>query len=342
MLAMVLAEAGLDPSFVVGGDLHEVGTGAHWSGGPWLVVEADESDGTHLELPLAGTILTNVEADHLDHYADLDAVADAFVRFARTLDHDGFLVACLDDPGSAALARQVSGNGRAVWTYGESEVADVRVDGLRLDGTGSTFDVVVRGRPLGPVRLQVPGRYNALNAAAALSAGLALGVPDAALREGLAGFTGTRRRFDLKGVSGGVRVYDDYAHHPTEVAAVLRAARDVAGLGRVVVAFQPHRYSRTAAFRQQFGAALGLADDVVVMEVYPAGEDPVPGASGAGVAAAVPLPSEHVVFEPSWSAVAGRLAERAGPGDLVLTVGAGDVTMVGPEVLALLDVRDVS
>ena len=165
---------------------------------------------------------------------------------------------------------------------------------------------------------------------------MASGCPWADLRDGLAGFTGTRRRFEPKGTGRGVRVFDDYAHHPTEIRATLTAARHVVGEGRLVVAFQPHRYSRTAAFRQEFGQALALADEVVVLEVYPAGEDPVPGASGASVAAAVPLPPERVSFEPSWSAVAAELVERASPGDLVLTLGAGDVTMIGPEVVALL------
>jgi UDP-N-acetylmuramate--alanine ligase len=184
--------------------------------------------------------------------------------------------------------------------------------------------------------LRLPGRHNALNGAAALTAGLGLGLPWADLRDGLAGFAGTRRRFEPKGAGRGIRVFDDYAHHPTEVRATLTAARQVVGEGRLVVAFQPHRYSRTAAFRAEFGQALALADEVVVLEVYPAGEDPLPGASGASVAAAVPLPPERVVFEPSWSAVAARLVERAHPGDLVLTLGAGDVTMIGPEVVALL------
>ena len=175
-----------------------------------------------------------------------------------------------------------------------------------------------------------------LNASAALATGLELGLPESVLREGLGGFTGTRRRFELKGTAAGVRVYDDYAHHPTELTAILLAAREVVGAGRLVVAFQPHRYTRTAAFRREFGEALALADQVVVLEVYAAGEDPIPGASGASIAAAVPLPAEQVAFEPSWSAVAGRLADSASPGDLILTLGAGDVTMIGPETLALL------
>jgi UDP-N-acetylmuramate--alanine ligase len=176
----------------------------------------------------------------------------------------------------------------------------------------------------------------ARNSAAALLAGLELGLPAAGLVEGLARFGGVHRRFELKGVAGGVRVYDDYAHHPTEVAAQLRAARAVAGDGRLVVAFQPHLYSRTREFADGFGRALGLADEVVVMEVYGAREDPVPGVTGAMVAEAVPLPADRVHFEPSWSAAAPALARRARPGDLVMTMGAGDVSMVGPEVLAAL------
>jgi UDP-N-acetylmuramate--alanine ligase len=201
---------------------------------------------------------------------------------------------------------------------------------------GSTADVIDKGRRLGTLQLRLPGRHNAANAAAALVAGLGLGLPWTGLQEGLAGFAGTRRRSELKGGGHGVRVFDDYAHHPTEIRASLNAFRQVVGSGRLVVAFQPHRYSRTAAFRQEFGAALALADDVTVLEVYPAGEDPIPGASGASVAAAVPLPPDQVRFEPSWSAVAARLVAQARPGDVVLTLGAGDITMIGPEVVALL------
>jgi UDP-N-acetylmuramate--alanine ligase len=210
---------------------------------------------------------------------------------------------------------------------------------VRTRGMTSSYEAVARGRRLGTVRLRLPGRHNVLNSAAALEAGLGLGFPLERLREGLETFTGTRRRFELKGTADGVRVYDSYAHHPTELAADLAAARDVAGNGRVVAVFQPHLYSRTRYFADQFGAALGLADEVVVMDVYAAREDPMPGVTGALVAATVPLPPAQVVYEPSWSAVAGHLADRARPGDIVLTCGAGDVTMIGPEVLARLAVR---
>jgi UDP-N-acetylmuramate--alanine ligase len=339
LLTVALQHCGVDPSFAIGGNLSDSGVNAHDGTGELFVAEADESDGSFLLLHPFAAVVTNVEADHLDHYRTVDAVHEAFDEFATTIDRGGFLVTCADDEGASRLARSAAAGGLAVHTYGEGPGADVRVERLRLDGTGSAFDVVAKGRRLGPVRLRIPGRHNALNATAALVAGMELGLPESVLREGLGGFTGTRRRFELKGEAGGVRVFDDYAHHPTEIVAILQAARSVVDGGRLVVAFQPHRYTRTVAFREEFGAALALADEVVVLEVYPAGEDPVPGASGAGVAAAVQLPG-HVVFEPSWSAVAGRLAGLAQPGDVVLTLGAGDVTMIGPEVVALLAGRE--
>ncbi len=339
LLTVALQHCGADPSFAIGGSLSDSGVNAHNGSGDLFVAEADESDGSFLLLSPFAAVVTNVEPDHLDHYGTTEAVEAAFADFAATVDPAGFLVTCADDPGAVRLAATARGRGMRVTTYGESPDADLRLEKLRLAGTGSAFEVVVGGRRLGPVTLQIPGRYNALNASAALAAGLGLGLPESVLREGLGGFTGTRRRFDLKGTADGVRVFDDYAHHPTELTAVLGAARQVAGTGRLVVAFQPHRYSRTATFRREFGQALALADEVVVLEVYPAGEDPIPGASGASVAAAVPLPAGHVRFEPSWSAVAAALVERARPGDVVLTLGAGDVTMIGPETVALLAER---
>jgi UDP-N-acetylmuramate--alanine ligase len=340
LLTVALQHCGADPSFAIGGSLNSSGVNAHDGTGVLFVAEADESDGSFLLLSPFAAVVTNVEPDHLDHYHTARAVQEAFEQFTERLDPAGFLVACADDPGAAALGAVARTRGVRVWSYGESADADVRIERLRLHGMASSFDVVARGRRLGPVRLRIPGRHNALNASGALAAGLGLGFADSVLRDGLAGFTGTRRRFEFKGTAAGVRVYDDYAHHPTEISAVLRAARELAVSGRLIVAFQPHRYSRTSAFRAEFGRALGLADDVVVMEVYPAGEEPVPGASGASVAAAVPLSSEHVQFEPSWSAVAGELVARAARGDVVMTLGAGDITMIGQEVLALLGERE--
>ena len=336
LLTVALQHCGVDPSFAIGGNLNESGANAHNGSGDLFVAEADESDGSFLQYSPYAAVVTNVEPDHLDHYGTPEAVTAAFDAFAQRILPGGFLVTCLDDPGAARLAEVARGLGVDVRTYGESPDADLRVTELSLRGTGTSFVPVARGRRLDRVEVRIPGRHNALNAAAALATGMGLGYPVERLREGLASFAGTRRRFELKGVAAGVRVFDSYAHHPTELAADLSAARDVADGGRVVVVFQPHLFSRTRFFAEAFGAALALADEVVVMDVYAAREDPVPGVTGALVASAVPLPPQHVVYEPSWSAVAGHLAERAKPGDLVLTCGAGDVTMIGPEVLERL------
>jgi UDP-N-acetylmuramate--alanine ligase len=339
LLTVAVQHCGADPSFAIGGNLNESGANAHNGSGDVFVAEADESDGSFLQYTPYAAIVTNVEPDHLDHYGTPEAVAAAFDAFVARIVPGGFLVTCADDEGARGLAEAARATGVDVRTYGESDDADLRVTELVTRGLGSRFEPVLRGRRLGRVDLRLPGRHNALNAAAALLAGVGLGFPVERLREGLASFSGTRRRFEHKGSAGGVRVFDSYAHHPTELAADLAAARDVADGGRVVAVFQPHLFSRTQFFAADFGTALGLADEVVVMDVYAAREDPVPGVTGALVAAAVPLPPQHVVFEPSWSAVAGHLADRAKPGDVVITCGAGDVTMIGPEVLERLEAR---
>jgi UDP-N-acetylmuramate--alanine ligase len=335
MLTVALQACGADPSFAIGGDLNEAGSNAHHGTGDVFVAEADESDGSFLRYEPWGAVITNVEPDHLDHYGTRAAYEEAFAGFAARVREDGLLVVCADDAGALAAAEHATAR---VVTYGTSADADLRVDSVMHTGTRSSFELIDRGRRLGVFWLSVPGRHNVLDATAATALGLGLGMPVAGLRGGLQSFHGARRRFEFRGEAGGVRVFDDYAHHPTELRAVIESARVVAGAGRLVVAFQPHLYSRTQAFATEFGAALGLADDVVVMEVYAAREDPVPGVSGRLVAAAVPLPPEHVVFEPSWAAVAGHLASRARPGDVVITFGAGDVTQLAPEVLAALEV----
>lgn len=340
MLTVALQHCGADPSFVIGSELNESGSNAHAGDGELFVAEADESDGSFLQLGAFAGIVTNVEADHLDYWGSLEAVERGFDDFAAGIgSRGGFIVICVDDPGGAALAERLKGSEIDVLTYGESAAASNRVNVINTQGSGWTFEVVVKGVRTSPITLQVPGQHNMLNATAALVCGLGLGFNVGQLAEGLAAFSGTRRRFEFRGQADGVRVYDDYAHHPTEIAATLRAARDAVGDGRLVVAFQAHHYYRTALFSKEFGQALGLADDVVVLEVFAPGEDPIPGASGQVMAANVPLPSENVVFEPSWSAVAGHLASRARAGDMVMTLGAGDISMMGPEVLALLDRR---
>ena len=339
MLTVAVQACGVDPSFAIGGDLNESGSNAHAGEGDIFVAEADESDRSFLLLAPFGAIVTNVEADHLDNYGDLAAVEAAFDRFLGTVHEDGFVIVCADDAGAARL-REVPTKAR-LRTYGRAPDADLRLIDLEVAPDGTSYAAAIDGRDLGRVRIQVPGEHMALNSAAALLAGLELGLPAEELIDGLARFGGVHRRFELKGTVGGVRVYDDYAHHPTEVSAQLTAARAVAGGGRLVVAFQPHLYSRTQEFAEGFGRALALADEVVVMDVYGAREDPVPGVTGAMVADAVPLPPGRVHFEPSWSAAAPALAARARPGDLVVTMGAGDVSMVGPEVLDALQAGEV-
>jgi UDP-N-acetylmuramate--alanine ligase len=334
MLTVAVQTCGVDPSFAIGGDLNESGSNAHAGEGDVFVAEADESDRSFLLLAPFAAIVTNVEADHLDNYGDLAAVEAAFERFLQTVHPDGFVVVCADDPGAARL-RTVPSPAR-LRTYGTGPDADLRLTDLEVGADATTYTATLDGTALGRVRIQVPGEHMALNSAAALLSGVELGLPAAELIDGLGRFGGVHRRFELKGVVGGVRVYDDYAHHPTEVTAQLKAARAVAGTGRLVVAFQPHLFSRTREFAAGFGQALALADEVVVMDVYGAREDPVPGVTGAMVADAVPLPAGRVLFEPSWSATAPALAARARPGDLVMTMGAGDVSMVGPEVLEAL------
>jgi UDP-N-acetylmuramate--alanine ligase len=339
LLTVALQHCGADPSFAIGGELNESGSNAHDGSGRVFVAEADESDGAFLVYSPFGALVTNVEADHLDNYGTEEAYHAAFSAFLDRIDPAGFLVACVDDDGAADLAEQAREKGLNVTGVGESPRADLRAEGLSFAGSLSTFTVVDRGRRLGDVTLRIPGRHYVLDALAALAAGLRLGFPFADLRRGLEAFSGTRRRMELKGEVDGVRVYDSYAHHPNEIAGDLQAARSLAGEGRVVVAFQPHLVSRTKIFGPAMGEALGAADEVVVMDVYVAREDPEPGVDGGLVASHVPLDPEHVHFEPSWSKTPALLVERAAPGDLVLTLGAGDVTLVGPEVLDLLAER---
>ena len=337
MLTVALQHCGVDPSFVIGSELNESGSNAHVGTGDFFVVEADESDGSFLALPAQIGIVTNVEPDHLNHWGDFASLERAFDDFGRQCgERGGFVVACADDVGARAMASRLLAEGVDVRTYGTSEDATVRILDARPGMHGWTFTVGTEGVRLGEVILRVPGRHNALNAVAAYTAAAGLGLPDAQIRAGLEAFSGTRRRFDFKGEVGGVRVYDDYAHHPTEIDATLRAARDVAGDGRVIVAFQAHHYYRTAMFVREFGEALGLADVAVVLEVFAPGEEPIPGASGQTLAANVPLPEGDAIFEPSWTAVAEVLANRAEPGDLVMTLGAGDIGMLGIEVLERL------
>ncbi len=336
LLTVALQHCGADPSFAIGGEVTALGVNARHGSGELFVAEADESDGAFLVYTPHAALVTNVESDHLDNYGTEEAYRAAFTQFLDRVEDDGFLVACVDDPGAAALADQAEDRGLEVVRTGESPSASLRAADLSFMGSRSSCDVLADGRLLGRLELRIPGRHYVLDALVALAAGLRLGFGFDDLSRGLEAFTGTRRRMERKGEAGGVRVYDSYAHHPNEIAGDLQAARSLVGDGRVIVAFQPHLVSRTRMFGAAMGRALGAADEVVVMDVYLAREDPEPGVDGGLVAASVPLPSAAVRFEPSWDRTPAVLAGLARPGDLVLTLGAGDVTRLGPRVLALL------
>lgn len=343
LLTVALQGCGLDPSFAVGGELAKHGTNAHHGTDEIFVVEADESDGSFVVYHPDVAIVTNVQPDHLDFYGSFEVVQAAYVAFVRTIQPGGLLVTCADDAGSRALAERARAARLRVRTYGFDADADIVLSDYSTAGLTSRVTLHDEGASR-PMVLGVPGRHNALNAAAAYVAAVhGLGQEPSDVLEGLASFTGTRRRFEPKGSAGGVDVVDDYAHNVGKVAAVVETgARIVSGRARLVCVFQPHLYSRTRDFAEGLGAGLAQADVVVVMDVYAAREDPVPGVSGRLVADAVrrARPGADVHYVPSWSDVAGVVADLVHPGDLVLTIGAGDVTMIGPEILRLLGGAD--
>jgi UDP-N-acetylmuramate--alanine ligase len=342
LLTVALQHCGADPSYAIGGDLTATGVNAADGSGELFVAEADESDGAFLVYSPHAAIVTNVDPDHLDNYGTEEAYHAAFGAFLERIDRDGVLVTCVDDPGAAALADRAAGRGLDVVRVGESPDADLRAAQLSFAGATSTFTVVQGPRALGTIVLRIPGRHYVLDALAALAAGLHLGFGFDELRAGLESFTGTRRRMEPKGEQAGVRVYDSYAHHPREIAGDLQAARALAGHGRLVVAFQPHLVSRTKRFGPEMGQELGAADVVVLTDVYVAREDPEPGVDAAMIAGHVPLPDGSVHVVPSLDEVPATLAHLARPGDLVLTLGAGDVTRAGPQLLELLARRQDS
>jgi UDP-N-acetylmuramate--alanine ligase len=330
MLALSLAQAGLRPSFIIGGEVNEIGGGAAWDAGEWFVVEADESDGTFLELPTEVAVVTSIEPDHLEHYGDVDALVDAFAQFLAGASKSR--VVCVDDPVAARLAEVVRAPGTV--TYGEAERADFRMVGVKSDRSGSRFTLVRDGAELGAINVPVPGRYNALNATAAIVTALDVGAPFAAAARALTRFGGVARRFEFRGERNGVTFVDDYAHLPGEVRAALGAARE-GGWSRILCAFQPHRYSRTESLWRDFGPAFGDADVLVVTDVYPAGETPRPGVSGRLVVQAVldHDPRQRVAWLPHRADMIRYLRGALRPGDLCLTLGAGDLTSLADDLL---------
>jgi UDP-N-acetylmuramate--alanine ligase len=330
MLARALEAAGFEPSFLVGGDVNDVGSGAGLGASDLVVAEADEFSGSFLHLRPELALVTNVDRDHLDYFADLEAIDDAFVRFLDGRREGGTAVVCASDEGVTRIRRRIAA---PVVTYGFGE-AD-----LVVNGSG---EVRWRGRRLGRLELSVPGRHNLLNAAGAVAAACVLGAEPGAVLEALHSFSGVDRRFSVRGESRGVVVVDDYAHNPRKIAATIEAARSAYPGHRLVVLFQPHLYSRTLTLATEFGPAFAGADVVVVTDVYGSREEPLPGVSGRLVSDEVRQNCRDaiVVYVPRLEEAAGFVVGIAEPGDVVVTMGAGDVTTAAPRILELIETRD--
>ena len=336
MTAMMLTAAGADPSYVVGAPLQSSGSSAHLGAGSTFVVEADESDGSFRQYPTTVAVVTNIEADHLDNWLTPEAYAAGFVEFCSSRTVRAVILDA-DDLGCRRLAAALRGSPNPVTSVGESEGADIRL--TAIDDSGSARATLTWPGGSGELRLALPGRHNLHNAAAAFAVGHHLGLDPQLLLGGAARFAGTERRFQLVAEVAGVRIVDDYAHHPTEIAATLRAARAAAGTGRVVACFQPHLYSRTRDFAVEFGRALAAADIVMLTDVYGAREEPMPGISSELVATAAREAGADVRYVPALADVPTALAAIAHEGDLVLTLGAGDITTAGPALARLLEAR---
>jgi UDP-N-acetylmuramate--alanine ligase len=334
MLASVLAKGGLDPTIVIGGRLGSLGTNAKLGRGDFLVAEADESDGSFLKLSPTLAVVTTIDAEHLDYYSDLTHVQETFLQFINKVPFYGSAILCLDQENIQALLPRVE---KRFITYGLRTQADITAREIILQGMGSEFVVVARQEVLGKFRLRVPGVHNVSNALAAVAVGLDLDLELDVIREGLEEFAGVDRRFQIKGEARGILVVDDYGHHPAEIHATLNAAKD--GFGRrIVVVFQPHRYTRTKHLLQEFFTAFYQADLLVVTEVYAAGESVIPGVSGKQIAdGALGHGHRNVTFIPDTGEVTEFLLPALQAGDMVITLGAGDIWRVGEEVLHRLE-----
>ncbi|HEY2798205.1 MAG TPA: UDP-N-acetylmuramate--L-alanine ligase [Thermoanaerobaculia bacterium] len=334
LTGMVLTEAGFDPTIVVGGRVHILGTNARLGKGEYLVAEADEYDRSFLALTPVVAVITNVEADHLDTYRDLDDILDAFATFANRVPFFGAIVLCADDAGARSLLPRIQ---KRVVTYGASSGTEAQLTAERIELRPGATSFAVRDAAqglLGEVRLRLPGRHNVANALAAIAVGRELLVPFDTIARALEAFTGVVRRFENKGERGGVLVVDDYAHHPTEIAATVAAARQVYPDRRLVALFQPHLFSRTRDFAPEFGRSLAAADLAMVMDVYPSREAPMPGVTGELVArAAREAGARSVAYVPEKKEVVDALEKTLCPGDVLLTLGAGDVVRFGEEYL---------
>ena len=333
MIAQVLSQGGIDPTIVIGGKLGAIGSNAKLGKGPFLVAEADESDGSFLLLSPTIGVITNVDREHLDHYKDLGEIMDAFVLFGNKVPFYGSVFVCMDDPNVVALRPRLT---RQVRTYGTHPQVDIRAMDIRMEGWRAHFKVRAFGTDLGEFSLGVPGHHMVLNALATIGVALELGVEREVIRATLASFTGADRRFQKRGERHGVLVVDDYGHHPTEIAATLKAARQGFPDRRIVAAFQPHRYTRTQALLEEFGQAFFDADKVLVTDIYAAGEPPIPGLSGRSVVEAILAHGQRdAVYVPRVEDLPRVLSECTAAGDLVMTLGAGSITAAGAAFLEL-------
>ena len=338
MVAMVLDKGGLDPTVVVGGRVGTLGSGARLGKGEFMVAEADESDRSFLKLTPTVAIVTNIDREHLDTYKDLADVKEAFLNFVNKVPFYGSAVLCLDDPAVQDILPRVE---RRVVSYGVSRQAEVSARDVVLGPMGSSYTAASGSTTLGRIDLAVPGHHNVLNSLAAVAVGLDLGVPFPAVQEGLASFTGVDRRFQLRGEAGGITVIDDYGHHPTEIRATLETLRGRAGTRRTVVLFQPHRYTRTQHLWDDFCRAFHLADLVVIVDIYPAGEEPIEGISSEALADAIGRRGHrHAVYGGDLRGVVEHLMDEVREGDVVLTLGAGSVWTVGDELLRRRGISD--
>ena len=327
MLTVALQATGADPSFAIGGTITASGSNAHRGTGDFFVAEADESDGSFVAYHPYGAIITNIEHDHVDYFADENAVFEVFTDFVKTIASDGFLIYCNDDKGSRKLGSAVTST--RTFTYGTSPDSDLVIDQITLQPLGSSGRAIWHGKVIGKLELNVPGHHNLMNAAAALTAGIVLDQVPSELIDGLATFKGAGRRFEIKGTVNGIRVIDDYGHHPTEIEVTLTAARRFAGDGRLIVVFQPHRYSRTKAFIDNFATTLDLADEVIVLEIYAASEKPIAGISSEAIVEKM----SNGKFIPNFMEAVETVVKSAKPGDVIITLGAGDVSSLAPIIV---------
>jgi len=333
MLTVALQQSGLDPSFAIGGMINRGGTNAHLGSGEFFIAEADESDGSFLAYKPFGAVITNIELDHVDHFPNIEAVNKVFLEFVASIQAGGFLIAGIDSPGVVHLLSRITRTDIEIITYGES--ADYSISHISLQPTKAHARVTKLGKVLGELSLSIPGNHNVENATAALATALKLDAPVAELLIGLANFSGAKRRFENRGVANGVTVIDDYGHHPTEVKVTLETAKRFAGTGKVIAIFQPHRYSRTAMFVSEFAEVLAIADQVFLLEVYAASEPAIPGVSSILISNA--MDPSKVTFEPSMIDVVNSAVTAAQPGDVIITLGAGDVNLLVPLILQTLE-----